>query len=516
MKTNIKIKHVVLLTATTGLMILAILIGNSNCYRNTALTDDTKEKEVRFLTIKVDYKEAQPEDTLSLYLLNPIYPYPHINDKGHRVITANEKQGYFTFNIPAEGDFGYFTIMKPRTFTDKGQGKPIMPIINNQFWERGDSILINISHRETAGGIHSTCEFYGNGSEKYKIRDSVLKIKGEGKVFPLYEFDENFDFIANVLIKKKRLAYLENEKHSISELAYESLKADVLYSYSSGFRGLQKYFNDSIKSSFNDVKEDFVRKYEKFSNESKRVKGEDINPEVLSNNPTYLRYLRDKYIADAEIINGSYDQYWVYNRIKSTTTGLAREREVVLLFLQTQRTNKIDEIITDTKSYFQDPYCINFLKNVKNKGIGTKVSDATFYDESGKPINITDYEGKVVLLDFWFNGCGGCMSVYREITSKLPNFFEDDSDFVILSINSDKSKQRWLDGIKLGIYTDSNAKNVYTNGMGFKHPFIIENQIPFCPWMILIDQEGIIRSVDGKELFELETLLEIIEKTLNE
>lgn len=510
MKTNRKNIYTVLLPVIAGLVIFS-LFGCSD--RTTA--SDTQATDSSNFTITVNYKQAQPGDTLSLYLLNPIHNYPTINDKGQRVITATEKQGCFTFKIPVERDYGYFKIMKPRTFSDKGNYDSRMSIIEKQFWERGDSVLIAISHKETAGGIYGTWKFYGKGSEKYRIRDSVFSIEYNDKEFPRYTFDENFDYIVNGLIKKRQLTYLENEKHDISEAAYESLKADVLYS-SLNFRTIQKYFNDSIKTASESVRKAFVAKYKKYSNESRKVKGEGISQEVLANNPTYLGYLKYKLITDSEILHGNYDQDWIYKRIKSATTGLLRERLVVMTFLNTKRSKNVKEIVADAKSYFQDPYCIRFLQNVENRGEGTPVLDATFHDVEGRPVRISDFKGKVVLLDFWFNGCSGCIQVYNKVTSKLHSHFRDNSDFVILSINVDRSKQRWLDGIDRGGYTDADAKNVYTNGKGTKHPFMVENQIRIFPWLILIDREGIIRYMENEEFYEWETLRKTVETILSE
>ncbi|MFI2741254.1 TlpA family protein disulfide reductase [Zhouia sp. PK063] len=511
MHTNRIYTRRVVLPMLIGLLSLSLI----NCSNATKATTTHFKKKPNF-TIEVNYQQAQPGDTLFLYVLNPIYPYPHVNDKRHRVFTAIAHQGSFTFKVPAQKAYGYFTIMKSRTFTDRGQSQPIMPLIENQFWEQGDSVQIAISHKETAGGIYGSWKFYGKGSEKYKIRDHVFSMVHHQEVSSPGDYDENFDRTVNGGIKKKRLAYLENKKSAISKAAYESLKADIIYGYSSEFVNLQQYFKNHITTASAAVREEFVTRYTKFSNESLRVKGEGMSTELLANNPTYLRYLSRKYLADAVVMNASYDQKWIYYRIKMTTTGLLREREVVLLFLNPGRTKDTNSIIKDAKHYVKDAYCLRFLQNIQDKGTGTLITDATFYDRDGKAVHISDFKGKVVLLDFWFNGCGACIGVYKELTSKLHMIFKNEPDVVILAINTDRSKQRWLSGIKLGKYTDDTAKNVYTNGMGFEHPFIKENQIPTCPWLILVDRKGVIRSVDGKELFELETLQEAIHALVKE
>jgi peroxiredoxin len=45
--------------------------------------------------------------------------------------------------------------------------------------------------------------------------------------------------------------------------------------------------------------------------------------------------------------------------------------------------------------------------------VGTTAPNWTLYDVNGKQLSLSQLKGKVVLLDFYFIGCSGCMAVNK-------------------------------------------------------------------------------------------------------
>jgi peroxiredoxin len=68
----------------------------------------------------------------------------------------------------------------------------------------------------------------------------------------------------------------------------------------------------------------------------------------------------------------------------------------------------------------------------------SKAPDFTLRDINGKQHSLSDYEGKVVLLNFWATWCGPCQSEMPHI-QKMKNELEEEG-LVVLSVSIDEAK----------------------------------------------------------------------------
>jgi thiol-disulfide isomerase/thioredoxin len=60
------------------------------------------------------------------------------------------------------------------------------------------------------------------------------------------------------------------------------------------------------------------------------------------------------------------------------------------------------------------------------------VEQASFEDMSGNTVSVSDFEGKVVLIDFWETWCKPCLAIFPTM-QKLQEEYPD--DFVVLAVN---------------------------------------------------------------------------------
>lgn len=108
---------------------------------------------------------------------------------------------------------------------------------------------------------------------------------------------------------------------------------------------------------------------------------------------------------------------------------------------------------------------------------------------NGDTIRLKDFKGKLIVMDFWFTGCGGCMSLTRKLTPIIKDLKEN-KNVVFVSVSIDKKKEIWLKSSTEGKYSPKNAFHLYTNGKGANHPLIKYYNIMSYPTLIVISKDG--------------------------
>jgi len=120
---------------------------------------------------------------------------------------------------------------------------------------------------------------------------------------------------------------------------------------------------------------------------------------------------------------------------------------------------------------------------------GQSVAPFFLTGKNNEIISISDYKDKVVVLDFWFTGCRGCMILAHSLKIAKKRL-ADDTDIVFISVSIDKDKNTWLKSVSEEKYTHADFINTYTGGDGMDHPLIKRYSITAYPRLMIIGKNN--------------------------
>lgn len=328
--------------------------------------------------------------------------------------------------------------------------------------------------------FEDSVRFSGNGSEKMNV---------QAKLFEMIEPVQSavvappFDTYINqqVALYQKQLEYIESQKVSLSTDEYNYFK-DQCY-------GMRNY-NILEQMRFRLVH----RKNDK-SFDAKQVlellNKEDVAPVHLNKLvATYLMdylYLKEKMTTALEVSS----QNLASELFKRISQKYSAETQYHLKMLMLTEAKKFEGDVFKEFSSLEMNIKNNQYANIltgflSSLSVGSKAYEFASPDINGNIRRLSEFKGKVVIMDFWFTGCMPCLDLAKQMNLVMEEL--KGLDVAYITANADSSEDRWKTSIKKGTYTHHNSIDLYLGG--FKTPMLKHYNITLYPRLIIIDRNG--------------------------
>lgn len=399
--------------------------------------------------------------------------------------------------VASDGSYGFSFCPETAGFYSLGEEKGVRHII---YIKGGE--LINIDLEDTKAVLTGKNTKENVALYKWEAYSSNLRLKSVyiRQAIPVLGASTYEDFFPEL---EKIVAEFDSMSSKIKSgnaefdsLLHEKMRYDLNY------YAMQYLFTPRTK---HPQRSDWPKFYDSI------VRDDIFNSDIVFQFPLGERMIQ-AYVQMAYALSGKPFTGDIYEELGANVLKTDRLKGEFFLNFFMRRYTTYEQYLQGMKKYA--PYLVTLSLKQRAEAIGTQLystrtggvaADFTYPDVDGKSVSLSDFKGKVVLIDVWATWCMPCRMELPHLKRLEEEMHGKDVVFIGVSLEEAKDKQKWLDFVK-----KEGLKGIQLHAGGWSK-IAQDYQIKGIPRFIVIDKKGNVVSADAPRPStpDLKRLLEI-------